>query len=109
MSKSEFVFVYSTFPDRDVAEDMAAVLVREKLAACVNIHATMTSVYIWDDTLETEAEVAVIIKTRASLADQAIEAARKMHPYSVPCFLVLPIADGNADYLDWMRQQTRAK
>ena len=88
---------------------MAAVLVRQKLAACVNIHATMTSVYIWDDTLETEAEVAVFIKTRASLVDEVIETARKMHPYSVPCFLVLPIADGNADYLEWVRKQTKAK
>ncbi len=109
MVNSEFVFVYTTLPDRDIAEDIAAMLVREKLAACVNIHATMTSVYIWDDTLETDAEVAVFIKTRASLADQAIAAARKMHPYSVPCFLVLPIERGNEDYLDWLRKQTKEK
>ena len=38
MTDSEFVFVYSTFPDDASAKRVAEVLVREKLAACVNIH-----------------------------------------------------------------------
>jgi periplasmic divalent cation tolerance protein len=39
----------------------------------------------------------------------AIEAARAIHPYTVPCFLVLPIEGGNADYLAWARAQTNPK
>ena len=106
MPDSEFVIVYSTFPDADAAARMAETLVREKLAACVNIHAPMISVYEWQGKLETEREVAVFIKTRASLADDAIAAARKLHPYTVPCFLKLPVAGGNDDYLAWLRAQT---
>lgn len=106
MPDSEFVIVYSTFPDAGTAEHVAETLVREKLAACVNIHAPMISVYEWQGKLETEREVAVFIKTRASLADDAIAAARKLHPYTVPCFLKLPVAGGNDDYLAWLRAQT---
>lgn len=104
---SEFVFVYSTFPDADSAKRVAEELVQGKLAACVNIHGPMTSVYEWQGGLETGPEFAAFIKTRAQLADDVIAAARKLHPYTVPCFLILPIADGNADYLDWVRAQTR--
>jgi uncharacterized protein involved in tolerance to divalent cations len=35
-----------------------------------------------------------------------VAAARPLHPYSTPCFLVLPISGGNDDYLAWARSQT---
>ncbi len=107
MSSTEFVFVYSTFPDADGARRVAEALVSARLAACVNIHGPMTSIYEWQGKLETGPEFAAFIKTRAELADEAVAAARKLHPYSVPCFLILPIAGGNDDYLDWVRAQTR--
>jgi len=106
MPDSEFVIVYSTFPDAEAAARVAEMLVREKLAACVNIHAPMISVYEWQGKLERENEAAVFIKTRTALAEEAIAAARKLHPYTVPCFLKLPVAGGNDDYLAWLRAQT---
>ena len=105
---SEFVFLYSTFPDEASAKRVAEALVNAKLAACVNISAPMTSVYEWNGKLETGAEIAAFIKTRRVLVDDAIAMARPLHPYSVPCFLVLPIEGGNADYLAWARDQTKS-
>ena len=107
MSDTEFVFLYSTFPDAATAEKIARVLVEARLAACVNVHPPMTSVYEWEGKLEVATEVATFIKTRRTLVDEAIATARPLHPYSVPCFLVLPIAGGNDDYLAWARGQTR--
>ena len=107
MSESEFVFVYSTFPDREAAEKAGRALVEARLAACVNIFAPMTSIYEWEGKLEASEEFAVFIKTRGELADRAITAARPLHPYTLPCFLILPIAGGNNDYLAWAREQTK--
>lgn len=109
MPDSEFVFVYSTFPEETSARRVAEALVRDKLAACVNIHAPMTSFYEWEGKMQCEREVAAFIKTRAALANDVIAAARKLHPYSVPCFLILPVLGGNANYLDWARAQTARK
>ena len=106
MSGAEFVFLYSTFPDAGAARRVADALVHARLAACVNIHAPMISVYEWEGRMRHETEVALVIKTRASLVDEAIAQARALHPYTVPCFLTLPIAGGNDDYLDWARAQT---
>jgi periplasmic divalent cation tolerance protein len=85
---------------------VAEALVTARLAACVNISAPMTSVYEWQGKLETAGEVAALIKTRRALVDAAIALARPLHPYSVPCFLVLPVEGGNEDYLAWARTQT---
>lgn len=107
MRETEFVFLYSTFPDEASARRVAEALITRKLAACVNIYPPMTSVYEWQGRLETGPEVATFIKTRASLIDEIIETARPLHPYTVPCFLTLPIESGNADYLAWARGQTK--
>ena len=106
MAASEFVFVYSTFPDTESAQRVARALVEAKLAACVNIHGPMTSVYEWEGKLETGPEFTAFIKTRRELVERVIATARPLHPYSVPCFLVLPIEGGNDDYLSWARKQT---
>ena len=106
MTASEFVFVYSTFPDAAAAERVAKTLVEANLAACVNIHGPMTSVYEWEGKLETGPEFAAFIKTRRTHVERVIAAARPLHSYSVPCFLVLPIEGGNEDYLAWARGQT---
>ncbi|HUO99499.1 MAG TPA: divalent-cation tolerance protein CutA [Rhizomicrobium sp.] len=102
---SEFVFVYSTFPNAESARKAAQLLVAARLAACVNIY-PIESVYEWQGKLEDGPEAAVFIKTRRALAEQVIAAARAVHPYSVPCFLTLPIEAGNDDYLSWARAQT---
>jgi periplasmic divalent cation tolerance protein len=107
MAETEFVIVYSTFPDETSARKAGEALVEAKLAACVNIHAPMTSIYEWQGKMETEKEVAVFIKTKRPLAQAVIDAARKLHPYTVPCFLILPVIGGHADYLMWLREQTR--
>ncbi len=104
---SEFVFIYSTFPDEASARKVAQTLVTSKLAACVNLTAPMTSIYEWQGQIETGPEIAAFIKTRRALVDPVIAAARPLHPYTTPCFLVLPIETGNEDYLAWARAQTR--
>ena len=106
--QSEFVLVYSTFPDESCARRIAEVLVRERLAACVNIYPPMISVYEWQGKVEAGAETAALIKTRRTNIEAVVAAARPLHPYAIPCFLVLPIEAGNADYLDWVRDQTRS-
>lgn len=105
---SEFVFLYTTLPDGPAARAIAEDLVRARLAACVNIHAAMTSVYEWEGKLEAASECACFIKTRASLVPELMTELRKRHPYAVPAMLILPIMGANDDYLAWARGQTRA-
>jgi periplasmic divalent cation tolerance protein len=109
MNDSEFVFVYSTFPDQAAARRVGEMLVTSRLAACVNIYPPMHSLYEWQGKLESGPEVAAFIKTRRANVEDVIATARPLHPYTTPCFLVLPIEGGNADYLDWVQGQTKGQ
>jgi periplasmic divalent cation tolerance protein len=100
------VLIYSTYPSAEEAERIGGALVDRGLAACVNVFPGMTSIYIWEGKRERGSEAAMLIKTRASLADRAIAEARKLHPYSNPAFLVLPITGGSEDFLRWIAEQT---
>jgi periplasmic divalent cation tolerance protein len=100
------VLIYSTFPSAAEAERIGGTLVDRGLAACVNILPGMTSIYIWEGKRQRDSEAAMIIKTRSGLADTAIAEARKLHPYSNPAFVVLPIDGGSADFLRWIMEQT---
>ena len=100
------VLVYATFPTMAVAEAVAADIVSEGLAACANILPALVSIYIWEGRLQREQEVAVVMKTRRTLAERMVARVKGLHPYANPAILVLPVTGGSADFLDWIRQQT---
>lgn len=100
------VLIYSTFPDAAAAERVGGTLVDRGLAACVNIIPGMTSIYHWQGARHRDAEVVMIIKTRASLADQVVAEAKALHPYDNPALVVLPVLGGSADYLGWILERT---
>ena len=89
------------------AERIAAVLVEERLAACVQIMPA-TSVYRWQGAVERAPEHVVHIKTRAALADAVETRVKALHSYTLPELVVLPVAGGSADYLGWARSETIA-
>jgi periplasmic divalent cation tolerance protein len=101
------VLIYATFPSADEAERIGGALVDQRLAACVNILPGMTAIYVWEGKRNRDSEAAMIIKTRASLATAAIAEGRKLHLYSNPAFVVLPIEGGSADFLAWIETQTQ--
>jgi periplasmic divalent cation tolerance protein len=100
------VLIYSTYPSAAEAERIGGALVDRGLAACVNILPGMTSIYVWEGKRQHDSEAAMIVKTRTGLADAVIAEARKLHPYSNPAFVVLPIEGGSADFLRWIMEQT---
>lgn len=104
---SEFVFIYTPLPSQAAAEAMAEALIRARLAVCVNIYPQVMSVYEWNGAVQKERETVALIKTRAERIEETVVAARALHPYDVPAFLILPIEGGNEDYLAWARGQVK--
>jgi periplasmic divalent cation tolerance protein len=100
------MLVMTNAPDRDVATKLAHELVERRLAACVSILATCTSIYRWKGKLETASEVPLLIKTRSAIYDEVEAAIRSLHPYELPEIVAVPIERGLADYLDWATAQT---
>jgi periplasmic divalent cation tolerance protein len=97
--------VLTTLPAAD-AERVARVLVEERLAACVNLLPPMSSTYRWQDDVVTETEQQLVAKTLRAHVTRLRDRLAEIHPYELPEFLVLNVADGGAAYLAWVRDAT---
>ena len=102
------VIVYTTWPSVVEAETAGRAIVERRLAACVNILPGMISHYWWQGAIERGEEAAMLVKTRASLADAVRAAVKAMHSYTTPAILVLPVEGGDQDYLGWIMAETAA-
>jgi periplasmic divalent cation tolerance protein len=105
----ECVVVLSTLPADADAAGLASALVEARVAACVNILPPMTSIYRWAAAVEEASEIQLAIKTTRASVPALWDKLRALHPYDVPEFVVLPIVDGSAPYLNWLRDATAAE
>ena len=99
--------VYITTNSTEEAEIIGRNLVSRKLAACVNIIDNMKSIYHWEGKIETGEEVIIIAKTKKALVNEIIENVKTLHSSQVPCIVAIPIIDGNADFIQWIRNETK--
>jgi len=104
---TDLILVLTTLPD-DEAEPFARTLVEERLAACVNIHAPMTSLYWWKGTIERDAESQLVIKTTRGQLEALAARLAELHSYELPELLVVPVAWGSEAYINWVRASTSA-
>ena len=98
------LLVFCNAPDQAVAEQLASLLVEERLAACVNILAPCVSVYRWEGHIEREQEVPLLIKTTAARYAGLEARLKALHPYEIPEIIACDITHGLPAYLTWVAQ-----
>ena len=98
---------YVTVPSVETAKSLGRLLVRERLAACVNILPGLRSVYRWQDQIEAADEVLLLIKTSAETYPALQARLAALHPYELPELLAVEAATGLPAYLEWVAEQTR--
>jgi periplasmic divalent cation tolerance protein len=108
MTRASAVVVLMTAGSRREAERIAAALVEERLAACVNVVAGVTSIYRWRGAVERGREVLLVAKTRRALIPRLTVRVQALHAYDVPEVIALPIVAGAEPYLEWVVAETRA-
>jgi len=96
------VLVYTTWPSIVEAERAGREIVSKRLAACVNILPGMVSHYWWQGKIERAEEAVMLVKTRASLADQVGAAVKELHSYETPAIMVLPVESLDPAYHQWI-------
>ncbi len=98
--------IFCTCP-KDLSENIANAVLKEKLVACVNIIEEVKSKYWWNGELNTDIESLLIMKTRDELVDSVIRKIKEVHPYQVPEIISIEIKEGNIDYLEWIKKETQ--
>ena len=102
------LLVFTNLPDRASAEQLADLLLEQRLAACVNILAPCRSVYRWKGAVQHDEEHPMLIKTSAERYGALEQALRQGHPYELPEIIAVPIEQGLPAYLDWVGAETQA-
>ena len=96
----------SNLPNVESAQKLAALLVEQRLAACVNVLAPCTSVYRWQGKVETANEIPLLIKTTRERYAALESAIRAHHPYELPEIIAVSLSAGLPAYLEWIKTET---
>ena len=101
---SGLIVLFITTPTAAEAEQISRVLLNEKKIACANILPGVSSLFWWQDKLDSAQETLLIIKTKATLLAEIVELVKELHSYEVPEIIALPVIGGNEDYVKWVSQ-----
>ena len=102
MPEEKYIAIFCTVPDETTGVKIGEDLVGSSLAACVNIVPGLTSIYSWQGKIERDNELLLIIKSTNSDYQRLEKRIKELHPYDVPEIIVIDIADGSSDYLNWI-------
>jgi len=102
-----YIQVITTTANKEDAEKIAAALVKQRLAACVQIAGPVHSTYRWEGKIEQAEEWQCLIKSRQDLFPELTQVIKAIHPYEVPEIIALTISTGNDAYLQWLDDELK--
>ncbi len=106
---TQFCLVLVTCQSQSEARRIGRTLVKQKMAACVNIIPKVNSLFFWKRKLTEEKEALLLIKTRMALFSRLAASVRKLHSYKIPEIIALPISVGERNYLNWVKNETEGR
>jgi periplasmic divalent cation tolerance protein len=103
-----YQIIFCTCPSDEIAKLIATTLVKNKLAACVNIIPNVMSIYQWDKQVMCDSEVKLVIKSTEKLFPLIASSIKALHPYDTPEIIAMNIQQGNEEYLHWINESTKS-
>lgn len=107
MEEFTYIVLFITASNGEEAHKIAEVLLNQRKVACINIVPRVSSLFWWQDKLDSAQESLLIVKTKASLLPEIINLVKGVHSYEVPEIIALPIVGGNQDYLEWIGKEVK--
>jgi periplasmic divalent cation tolerance protein len=95
--------ILTTCGSEETALTIAAALVDQGFAACVNILPGVKSYYYFKGETQLDEEVMLVIKTTTDNFAKVSEVIADLHTYEIPEIVMFPIAEGSPSFLDWIR------
>jgi len=97
------VIVQTTCGNKKEAREIAKILVKKKLAACVQI-SKIESIYTWDNKLCVDIERLLFIKTKKENFKKVKREIKENHSYDLPEIIEIKIADASKEYLQFINE-----
>jgi periplasmic divalent cation tolerance protein len=102
-----YIVVFITCAHKKEARAIARALVKDKLAACVNIIDKIESLFWWQGKLESSKEILLMVKSKKQKFNKIVKLVKSLHSYQVPEIIALPIVTGFRPYLKWIDESLR--
>ncbi|RJO64642.1 MAG: divalent-cation tolerance protein CutA [Candidatus Omnitrophota bacterium] len=102
-----YAVILITASGKKEARTIARSLLKNRIAACVNVIEGIDSYFRWQGKIDSAREVLLIVKTRKKLIPEVIRQVKSLHSYEVPEIISLPITKGYAPYLSWIAHECR--
>jgi periplasmic divalent cation tolerance protein len=104
------LIVLTTVANTEQASALARSILAQRLAACVTCLPGGLSFFRWQsEAISEEAELVLLIKTHKDKLADLQSHFEQEHPYEVPEFVVLDIAQTSAAYGNWLRSEMGLK
>jgi uncharacterized protein involved in tolerance to divalent cations len=100
--KKTGMLVLTTVAKKSDATRLATALVREGLAACVNVLPNVESHYTWKGKIQSEGEWILLMKTTAAAYPLLEKRLLRIHPYECPEIIGIGIDKIAKNYADWL-------
>ena len=100
--KTGHIVVLITTISMAEAQVIGRALVEGRVAACVNIVPGLRSLFRWQGTIEEQEETLMLVKSRSEYLPSILDTVKRLHSYTVPEVIALPILAGSSDYLAWI-------
>jgi periplasmic divalent cation tolerance protein len=97
-----YIVIFVTASNKKEAQKIAAGLIKQRLAACVNIIDKVDSLFCWEAKVQKAEEFLLIIKSKREKLGRIIKLVKSLHSYTVPEIIALPIIAGDKPYLRWI-------
>ena len=104
----DYAFILTTVSTEEEGHMIANELVKNKLAACVSIVPKVHSIYEWENAIQNETEVLLMIKTTKAREKDIYQTVQSLHSYEIPELITLPIDNGSDTYLHWLENSVRS-
>ena len=98
-----YIVISTTTDTRESARNLAAILLKDKRAACVQIIPDIESYYQWENKLKVESEFLLLIKTAESQKNHVIEIVKRTHLYSTAEVISHQIDILDENYRKWFK------
>lgn len=96
----------TTLPSSFNSSDFAKKCIETKMATCISIIPSITSIYCWNEEICEESEQQLIIKTDDKRLNKMLEFMTTNHPYEIPEILILTPDDIPTPYRQWIQGET---
>ena len=96
------IIIKTSTDNHKVMKMIANTLLKEKLAACVNMIPRMRSKYVMDRRIVESREVILFIKTAKKMEEKVYKTIKELHNYEIPEISTIETSKVDKDYEKWL-------